>query len=212
MSAINRYYFKLKAGQNMINSPKLTNVKVRGVRREGIELRDAIDEDILPVGNQFRKNYSSSIMLFDSSLPGAEGDEDVWVLTDGEGVPEPPPEEPEPEIIGGNVSNNTYPLSGNKINSITYDSADIIIGSYPGFGARDFPLEETPGISVALYKVMNTGINKTMVITITTTSLRQLIVNDSAGSSHIVNNVSTGPYTINNVTIDGINECLIALN
>jgi hypothetical protein len=213
MASTNRYYFTLTAGQNAISSAKLVNVQIYGLRRSGVEVKDITESGDEPVGNQFKKPFSSSIITFDPLLPGNSGNEIVWVLTKGESPPEPPPVIPTPEIIAGQIRNLTYPLTGNKITGVTYDGVAITPGSYPGFGPFSFPVEASPSSqAICLFKVMAAGVNKLLVVSIITTSLRQIVVSDSDGIIHFVNDVSTGNHTVTNVSIDGTSECLITLN
>jgi hypothetical protein len=213
MASTNRYYFTLIAGQAAISSAKLVNVQIYGLRRSGIEVKDITESGDEPVGNQFKKPFSSSIVTFDPLLPGNPGNETVWVLTNGESPPEPPPEPPTPEIIAGQIRNLTFPLTGNKITGVTYDGVAVTPGSYTAFAPFFFPVEATPSSqAICLYKVMAAGVNKTLVVTLVTTSLRQIVVMDSDGINHLVNNAGSGPHTINNVTIDGTTECQIILN
>lgn len=126
----------------------------------------------------------------------------------------PPPTEEEPPVITGNgvINNNTYPLTGNEVNAVTYDGVAVTLGTNPDFDPASFPVEATPGSSSRLFRVSNPGTNKQLKVTVTTTSNRQLVIIDSIGSAQYVNDVTTGIHTINNVTIIGTEECSIIMN
>lgn len=112
----------------------------------------------------------------------------------------------------GSISNNTYPLTGNEVNDVTFDAVAVTLGTYPDFNPASFPVEATPGSQYRLFTVSNPGINKQLTIDITTTSARQLVVIDSVGSSQSLGSVSTGTHVFNNVTINGSGPCRVIMN
>jgi hypothetical protein len=112
----------------------------------------------------------------------------------------------------GSISNNTYPLTGNEINDVTFDAVAVTLGTYPDFDPASFPVEATPGSQYRLFTVSNPGVNKQLTIDITTTSARQLVVIDSVGSSQSLGSVTTGTHIFNNVTINSSGPCQIIMN
>lgn len=218
------------AGLTYVTDSRLAFARVITVKREGIRQHQV---SAIPSGlvNEVYHNpangkihWSVERKFNESELDefGARIIERVHVIYTGGGteivdtppvtMPPPTPEEPTPVVGNGNISNNTYPLSGNQVDAVTYNGVAVTLGTYPDFDPASFPVVETPGVQFRLFRVNNPSTNKQLKITITTTSTRQLIVIDSLGIAQVLNDITTGEHTFNNVTIIGTVECEIKMN